>query len=468
MITSPDNVFYANQNHKTYQSVNSEVLIKAILSPEGPVGTRVYFRILDPPDQSNYLEGVDNDNNYSFLNEYENIFDPSLPLDIKLKPKNQTDFTFDNSLQYSQIYSIESNYINGVHTAELILEFTKVFAGNNYIIEASLDINFEKSIRTPVMVGWKRQIIQEKSMFKTGTSTNEESNGGNTITVFRFDQEDIQVNDQVIVYGVNDDGVILQIETTVAGLLMPTVEDEVWKITFQDLQGTNFPRFSGVVRKTDILNDENEIITNSYFDEENIEMYFNQAFGFDNCGLDGGAFIEYSFIDSSKDEFKDILPLLPFDINGPLSTVDNTTFANFLMEWNGNPHGSSSFFCNWVDKSPIFSNEPGKAGLGWPELNNFVIYVSTLEESPVGNFDRRLNNTVIHEMGHQNGVGSSTNSHVDGSHFDNHQHDEDESCIMSSPANSSSYNYINEIFEFDIDDNSPHSCLKAIRNTKTN
>ena len=247
--------------------------------------------------------------------------------------------------------------------------------------------------QTDLLIAWKRIYLERDNMYKDGatltaahTPNGDASN--DTITVDNaYDFRTTGPNSLITIFGQGGNSV----DTYVISKTTTT-------ITIPDLN-TGFSKYDGVK-----IRSEND--TYSAPDD-----YILMAYGMDPDGSDGGVFVE--FVDTSGDES------IPKYKNFP----DNDEMSEFCLYWFDHPGISGKNCIQLVAGKAIYS---GKLGMSNPGLNRSIIY----NDAHTGtNKDKKLKDTVVHELGHQFDV---SGAHVDSNdHHQNHLGAGHDDCIMT-------------------------------------
>jgi hypothetical protein len=182
--------------YPAYQTGDHQVLIAATLTPILGEAATVYFRVADPPDSSPYASqaglGTWCDNrDGSATNNHAKLQDPADGL-------------------WKDVVGIQTN--TGV--ASVILNTSDRYAGDNYVVQASLD-NWVSSNTTPataqtgVITNWKRVYIEKDKMFRRGG-----------LLFSDFNKDTCSPCNQILLYDwaniVNNDTIVVFDETTTA------------------------------------------------------------------------------------------------------------------------------------------------------------------------------------------------------------------------------------------------------------
>ena len=230
------------------QTNDHKVSITAYLTPATlAAGQSVYFRVLDPDlvDKSSYAT-----NNTPGDNR-----DPTIRAG-----------QLSASSAVAQLCTINGKQ---VAAAEVELNFTDRYSGDNYLVQCSLWSNFSMICDTSVvMVAWKRIYIEEDNMYK---------NGATIISDFATDEntnDDVIIVDNTSDLSTNDNVVIF---STTLAVQRTVIAKTATSITVSDMD-IAFPVYSGVR-----VYGSNDVY-------EAPGDYIGMTYGSQTLGQDGGSF----------------------------------------------------------------------------------------------------------------------------------------------------------------------------------
>lgn len=372
------------KENKPAQSEDGLVKITVHMTPASDnVGKVIYFRLINPDldDASSYETDVATGDNR----------DPMNPVG-KLNG-NTTGDIFDVT---------ELKTINGVEVAaaEVELEITNRYSGDNYQVEASLDPHFDdpaQILQTSELVAWKRMYMEQDNMYLSGatiaSSFTPDANSANDV-IGVDNTDDFIIGSDVELFNPAGD---TEVHTVIAKTATTLTLDDIG----MPLSVFDGVRIVGVPTTYEIpLN------------------HFPDAFGASASGADGGAFVEFEWGFNGSGSIPKFTEL-PSDII--------TQF--FCEHWFKNSGDGTNIFQFVAAASHGTANKLGVTGHG---ANFSVVFVARHASFTVNMFDA-ISNTGVHEVGHQFEV---ANSHVDLQvNEPNHETPSLDFCVMSYNSN---------------------------------
>jgi hypothetical protein len=272
--TTHDDHYYTNVNTTKSNGLAQTQDGKITATVHLPVdwnGKTVYFRVIDPDDQSPYEPDIMGDDNFGGSGALSSTQDVAVPASI-----------------------------NGqeVAAAEAVLSITTQHSGDNYQVQASLDPLFgeESNIGgSEIFLAWKRIYLERDVMYKYGATLLADfipDGDANDDVLTADNTADFEVGDAVTIFGNSGNSELTSVRSKTATTL-----------TVGDLS-SGFSEYAGVKRT-----DNNEVL-----DIVPIDL-LPQAYGDLTDGRDGGCFVEFVPLQQGSGpipKYKE-LPDNPFD-----------------------------------------------------------------------------------------------------------------------------------------------------------
>ncbi len=389
----------------------NRVKITAHITPaEEAVGKTVYFRTVvpDPKDPSSYYvnNGITGNDNK----------------DKKIKMGK-----LDN--QFGMVSAtVSSQTINGklVGAAEVELTITDQHAGDNYQVEAALDVNFNNCPdRTDVLTAWKRVYVATTGMYEKGAVLVESKPNGDETVPYELkisSNSGLKKGDKIIIYGFDALSSYFEIERTI-------LTKSGTKITVNGIN-TFLKTMTGIRLKNDVDGIFNHLNFSQFHPDGLLKTYGKQT-----GGVDGGAFVE--FLPYTGD-----IGFIP-----PLyATIPSEPLAGaYLKYWKKTTNPENIVLLIGASRY----TGSNASGLTWEPTNNTLIFKKNIDDffalnpsiTVANKEDKLLAQIVSHEMGHQHGVNKLLFSHVDKKGTAGQVH-----CHEGSASDYCSMSYANDIF----------------------
>lgn len=417
------NTTKANKPAQDDSTGDAKVIISAYIEPKYP-GIEIYFEVNDPDD----------------LSPYEGQVVAADPQDIKPNDNRDPNKTmnggtiakyrsYQNACLSTRSNKTELKNINGVEraVAEVTLNITKRYSGDNYKVRAvgndpenePFDTNSGLNDSTIItnnikesalLVSWKRVYIEFDTMYKMGATVLSAftSIPGSTA-------DDVITVDNASDFAVGDNIEFFLSNGTTRTRVLKSKTATSLSVDHLDI---NLPLYSGV-----------KLVTSNNVFSVTLNL-FEQAYGENTNGADGGAFVEFVQLVTGSGN----IPKYN-EFQWSRSDRDRVAFE-FCNYW----------FLNSVDRRNIIQlvsankNSDGTYGTSDPGSSQNSVFVT------IGNFAftdniAATNESAVHELGHQFNVKST---HVDSSVSARNIFDTD-GCVMSYTRTRD-----NKIVEFDI------------------
>lgn len=377
---SGDYSYYTN-----YQTWDGQVNIKLKYQPN----TEIYFKIIDPDDESPYETNTQGNDNIGGLGT----------LTI-------------NGITGTSISANTNNNgeINGY------LTITNQYSGDNYKVLASTDSTFpndSRTVETTNLIAWKRMYIEPHNSYQSGSFLSFNYNNGDTYLRV-WDRGDLNPGDQIIIFDKYGNQTI----TTINSINSSTSTS----FLYINNLGRSYPKYSGVRKLSDTR------IYSFQYDHGILQ----NAFGKNGNGVDsngnGGVFVDYQLLSGN---FKTI-PNFYWKVSG---LTDDHNF-NLLKYWFENQCTGCNIFMiaalgngGHIQTPTGFSIEYGKTDRN----NNLTsIYIYNIGQSF---FTPQLENIAaneycVHELGHQLDIGHNDFPHIH-QNVNHPDHTGIETCIMT-------------------------------------
>lgn len=404
--TDPIDMTYGTINNTTKanmpaQSIDALVRVTVHITPaNGNTNKTVYFRLVDPDldDASSYELGTATGDN-------RDMAMGSGTLDGSPAPNVVSDMT-----------TLAMIGGNQVAAAEVQLAITDQYSGDNYQVQASLDPTFAdptQIMETSVLVAWNRVYVENDRMYSQGATIT-----ANVVPDADAMDDIIQV-DTTADFSVGD---MVELFDNAGGVEAHTVIAKTpFTLTVGDVNAS-FNRFSGV-----------RIVGQGATYDVPTHL-FEDAYGNNVSGSDGGAFVEFIWEHDGSDT-------IPKYTSFPLD-LDVTSFA-FCTHWFKHSGNGNNIF-QLVAAAGHKDNS-----LGTAEDPDNICFV-TIDNHGTVNVADQISDTGAHEFGHLFGV---SNTHVDSAlAVDHHLMPPTDRCIMSYSTNDT-----DGITEFDL------NCLYDVR-----
>lgn len=354
----------------TDQTQDGEIKVQVkVTDKTDPVGTTIYFRLVDPKDPSRYLNGQKDDNL------------PSSPA---------------GTITPSAVVQA-----NGVATAVLTVD--PRYSGNNYRVEASLTPppNFKRVARTKgTYTTWRRQYIEHDRMYKQGEFLTQASGAGrpNPARVFVANSSIFAVGDDVHVLAGDDSstpvgqersegelGVVAAVGPGFVDLQAPL------QLTYEEPQPPPSPPFpfAFIARRAGGTYDVQPSVTE-------MEKAFNDAFS-DWVLLPGDGFVpHWPWAEGNNNPDRALF-------------IDQRSFLFFRYydRQNARPFVnhvqlvSAAQFEEVLPSSPVLGRAEDSNVGGLPADNWVWMFAGTIAQKAPGNIANVQSHVLAHELGHQ-------------------------------------------------------------------